>query len=119
MFLWELRLGTSLETARTMAVNAIVVAEMFYLLNNRFLIQPVLNRLGLLGNKVALACVAACVGLQLAFTYLPLFNSVFGTTPLGVTEWIKAVGVGVLVFTAVELEKAIIRRRRRVSAGGA
>lgn len=119
MFLWELQSGTSLETARTMAVNAIVVSEMFYLLNNRFLIQPVLNRIGLLGNRVALACVAACIGLQLAFTYLPVFNAVFGTTPLGVAEWSKAVGVGVLVFAAVELEKAMIRRHRRTRATAA
>src|SRR5690606_35215683 len=33
LFLWELDQGNSIETARTMAVNAIVAAEMFYLLN--------------------------------------------------------------------------------------
>lgn len=88
----ELRLGTSVEMARTMAVNAIVVAEMFYLLNNRFLMAPVLNRIGLFGNRIALLTVVACVALQLAFTYAPAMNAFFGSTPLGYVEWIKAAG---------------------------
>ena len=112
MFLWELRLGTSVETARTMAVNAIVVAEMFYLLNNRYLLAPVLNRTGLLGNKIALLTVLACALLQLAFTYAPAMNTIFGSTPLGYSEWLKAAAVGVLVFAVVEVEKFVVRRRR-------
>ncbi|KWX57155.1 cation-transporting P-type ATPase [Mycobacterium sp. NAZ190054] len=112
MFLWELSLGTSVETARTMAVNAIVVAEMFYLLNNRFLLEPVLNRIGLFGNKIAFATVVACTVLQLAFTYAPVMNAVFGSTPLGYVEWIKAAAVGALVFTVVEVEKFVVRRWR-------
>jgi len=35
LFLWKLRGGTSVETARTMAVNAVVVSEMFHLINSR------------------------------------------------------------------------------------
>ncbi|WP_235733957.1 cation-transporting P-type ATPase [Mycolicibacterium austroafricanum] len=116
MFLWELRLGTSVETARTMAVNAIVVAEMFYLLNNRFLLEPVLNRIGLFGNKIALATVVACATLQLAFTYAPPMNAFFGSTPLGHVEWLKAAGVGALVFAVVETEKYVVRRLRRTPA---
>lgn len=111
LFLWELNRGTSIETARTMAVNAIVVAEMFYLLNNRFLLRPVLNRIGLFGNKIALATVVACGALQLAFTYAPFMNQVFGSTPLGYGEWLRAAGVGVLVFSVVEVEKFVRRRR--------
>lgn len=111
LFLWELNRGTSVETARTMAVNAIVVAEMFYLLNNRFLLRPVLNRIGLFGNKIALATVVACAALQLAFTYAPVMNKIFGSTPLGYGEWLRAAGVGALVFAAVEVEKFVRRQR--------
>jgi magnesium-transporting ATPase (P-type) len=112
LFLWELDRGTSIETARTMAVNAIVVAEMFYLLNNRFLLAPVLNRAGLFGNKIALATVLACAALQLGFTYLPAMNAVFGSAPLGYGDWLKAAAVGALVFAVVEIEKFVVRRRR-------
>ncbi len=112
MFLWELELGTSIETARTMAVNAIVAAEMFYLLNNRYLTDPVLNRAGLLGNRVALATVAACVGLTALFTYAPFMNWIFGSAPLGWSDWVKVAAAGALVFVAVEIEKAVMRRYR-------
>jgi len=112
MFLWELRNGTSVQTARTMAVNAIVVAEMFYLLNNRFLLKPVLNWSGLFGNRVAFATVVACVLLTALFTYAPVMNATFDTTPLGLLDWVKAAGVGAVVFGAVELEKAVVRRYR-------
>lgn len=116
MFLWELRSGTSVETARTMAVNAIVAAEMFYLLNNRFLLEPVLNRIGLFGNKIAFATVVACTALQLVFTYAPAMNAVFGSTPLGYVDWIKAAAVGAPVFGVVELEKFMVRRRKARAA---
>lgn len=112
VFLWELHQGTTLETARTMAVNAIVVAEMFYLLNNRFLLEPVLTRAGLFGNRIALACVAACAVLTAFFTYSPTMNSIFGSAPLGWMDWAKAVVVGAVVFAVVEIEKAVVRRFR-------
>lgn len=110
LFLWELSEDNSLESARTMAVNAIVVAEMFYLLNSRHVLSSVLNREGLTGNHVALWAIAACVPLQLAFTHLPVMQEIFGSTDLLPTEWLKVLGAGLLVFLIAELEKVIIRR---------
>jgi magnesium-transporting ATPase (P-type) len=110
LFLWELSNGTSLETARTMAVNAIVVAEMFYLLNSRHVLASVLNREGLTGNHVALWAIAACVPLQLAFTHLPVMQGIFGSTDLDTVEWFKVLAAGLLVFSVAELEKFFIRR---------
>ena len=110
LFLWELSHGSSLETARTMAVNAIVVAEMFYLLNSRHVLASVLNREGLTGNRVALLAIAACVPLQLAFTHLPVMQGIFGSTDLHLTEWLKVLGAGLMVFCIAELEKFVIRR---------
>jgi len=110
LFLWELSLGTGLETARTMAVNAIVVAEMFYLLNSRHVLASVLNRDGLTGNHVALWAIAACVPLQLGFTHLPMMQGIFGSTDLDTVEWFKVLAAGLLVFSVAELEKFIIRR---------
>ncbi|MGV0836260.1 cation-transporting P-type ATPase [Mycolicibacterium thermoresistibile] len=112
MFLWELEHGTSLETARTMAVNSIVAAEMFYLLNNRYLFEPVLNRAGLFGNRVALGTVTAAVALTALFTYAPFMNWIFGSAPLGWLDWVKVAAVGAIVFVAVEIEKAVMRRYR-------
>jgi magnesium-transporting ATPase (P-type) len=110
LFLWELAAGTSLETARTMAVNAVVVAEMFYLLNSRFIFAPVLGRGGLLGNRYVLLAIAACIPLQLAFTYAPFMQGIFGSAGLTPLEWLKVLGAGLLVLCVAELEKLVIRR---------
>jgi len=109
LFLWELHNDSSLETARTMAVNAVVVAEMFYLLNSRFFFDSVLTREGLLGNRYVLVAIAACIPLQLAYTHAPLLQGIFGSVGLSPGEWLKVVVAGMLVFVVVELEKGLIR----------
>jgi magnesium-transporting ATPase (P-type) len=110
LFLWELEIGTSIETARTMAVNAVVVAEMFYLVNSRYILAPVVNLEGLTGNRYILLAIAACIPLQLAYTHAPMMQSIFDSTDLSLLEWAKVVAAGLLVFCIAELEKAVIRR---------
>lgn len=110
LFLWELGQGTPIDTARTMVVNAVVVAEMFYLLNSRFILASVANREGLLGNRYVLWAIAACILLQLAYTYAPALQAIFDSTELRPQEWIKVVAAGLLVFGVAELEKLVIRR---------
>lgn len=109
LFLWEYEHGTSLETARTMAVNAVVMCEMLYLINSRHIYDSVLNREGLFGNRYVLVAIAACVPLQLAFTYLPWMNTVFGSAPLQPLDWLKILAAGLLVFFVSEIEKFVIR----------
>ncbi len=113
LFLWELAQGTPLETARTMAVSAIVVAEMFYLLNSRFITAPALSRQGLGGNRVIWLALAGCLLLQLGFVYLPPLQAVFASQPLAPGEWGRVALAGLAVFGLAELEKAFIRHRHR------
>ncbi|MFN3736261.1 cation-transporting P-type ATPase [Hydrogenophaga sp.] len=110
LFLWETQQGTPLETARTMAVNAVVMAEVFYLLNSRSVLGPVLNREGLTGNLYVLLAMAVCVALQVGFVHLPALQGVFGSTHLSADEWTKTVLCGVLVFGVAETEKWLVRR---------
>src|SRR5690606_31247372 len=108
--LTELAAGKSIETARTMAVSAIVMAEMFYLLNSRFTFDSVLTIEGLTGNRYVRGAILACLVLHLGFVHLPPLQAVFGSTALGVSEWLKVVGAGLLVFSGAEIEKLVIRR---------
>jgi len=110
LFLWELHNDTTLDTARTMAVNAIVIAEMFYLVNSRHILAPVANWRGLTGNRYVLLAIAACIPLQFAFTHTQFMQHVFESAHLSATEWLKAIVAGLLVFTFAEVEKLIIRR---------
>jgi calcium-translocating P-type ATPase len=116
LFLWEMGQGTDEATARTMAVNAIVMAEMFYLINSRYIYAPVLNREGLFGNGYVLLAIAACVVLQLLFTHTGVMQSIFGSADLAPEDWIKVIGAGLLVFVVAELEKFILRCVRRCRA---
>ncbi|MFL1595006.1 cation-transporting P-type ATPase [Rhodococcus ruber] len=112
LFLWELESGTTVEVARTIAVNAIVVAEMFYLINSRRIEGSVLNREGLFGNRYVLGAITACIGLQLLYTYTSFFQTVFGSAGLTLVEWAKVLGVGLTVFFVAEAEKWAVRRIR-------
>ncbi|KKW67043.1 carbonate dehydratase [Lampropedia cohaerens] len=113
LFLWELQLGASVEVARTMAVNTVVLSEMFYLLCSRHITGSVLNREGLIGNPYVLLSIAACVPLQLLFTYWPAMHTIMGSASLDGAQWTKVLAAGSAVLVVAELDKAFWRRRER------
>ena len=110
LFLWELELGNSVESARTIAVNAVVMCEIFYLFNSRSLLGPVLSREGLLGNPAVPLTIALCLVLQLLFTYAPPLQGVFGSESMSADEWLRVLLAGVTLFVVAELEKCLVRR---------
>jgi magnesium-transporting ATPase (P-type) len=110
LFLRQLEAGASTERARTLAVNALVAGQLFYLFNSRFLGRSSFTPNGLLGNRHALVAAFVLIILQLIFTYAPPFQLWFETVGLSWLEWLQAAGVGVAVFVLVELEKALMRR---------
>ncbi|MCL4768491.1 MAG: cation-transporting P-type ATPase [Hyphomicrobiaceae bacterium] len=109
LFVFDLGQGAPLEEARTATVNMIVMAEAFYLFNGRFLRQSSLSIEGLFGSRPVLIAVGVVLLLQAAFTYLPQMQFLFGTQGLSLVMWGRILAVGLLIFLAVELEKAIRR----------
>lgn len=57
--------------------------------------------------------VAALILLQLAFTYLPPANRLFGTASLDADAWLKSAAAALVVLPAISLEKQWRRRRER------
>ena len=110
LFLWEMARGETIEHARTVAVNTLVMFEIFYLFSSRYISAPVLNREGLFGNRYVLLAVLLLVGFQLIFTYLGPVQSLFGTAAIGADVWLRIVLVASSVLFLVELEKAVVRR---------
>lgn len=107
--------GASVEEARTIAVNTLVVMEIFYLFSVRYLYAPSLTLKGLLGTKSVLIAIAAVTALQFLFTYAPFMEAFFDTRPLSFLQGLQIVAVGIGVLLVLELEKrviAIVRRRR-------
>lgn len=113
LFLWERSNGTDIDTARTIAVNTLVVLEVFYLLNSRYLTRSVLSREGLLGNRYALYAIATVMAFQLLFTYLPIMQLFFHTHALDLADWGKILVVGLILFLVVELEKKLLHSTNR------
>ncbi|MDP4028989.1 MAG: cation-transporting P-type ATPase [Gallionella sp.] len=110
LFLWVLARGDSLDTARTVAVNALVVGEIAYLFNCRYLLAPVRGWQDFTGNPYVLLSIGVLVVIQALFTYVPFMQKMFGVVALDAAAWGLILGFGVLLFIAVELEKLAIRR---------
>ena len=113
LFLWELDRGKSIETARTIAVSVVIVAEIFYLINCRYLYRSSLSIEGIFGNRTALLAIAVLAFMQLMITYVPLLQTIFETTSLDGGEWLRVVAIGASIFFLTEAEKALQRWRQR------
>ncbi|MEJ2690066.1 MAG: cation-transporting P-type ATPase [Deltaproteobacteria bacterium] len=106
LFAMELAAGSDITTARTVAVNAFVVIELFYLFNCRALSKSVLS-LGFFSNPWVLIGAAAMLLLQLLYTYLPVMNRLFQSTAIGWNSWGRIAAAGLISFLVVEIEKKI------------
>jgi magnesium-transporting ATPase (P-type) len=109
VFFWALQRGLSLELARTMVVNTLVVCEIFYLFSVRYVHGPSLTWTGVLGTPAVLIGVSVVVIAQLIFTYLPWMHLVFATRPVALADGLAIVGIGVALFLVIEVEKQLIR----------
>lgn len=109
-FQWELSQGSSIETARTSAVNMLVFSELVYLFNIRHFTASALNLEALTGNRTALLVSAILIVLQLLYTYSAPLQHLFQSVPLGGMSWSIIIGLGLLLFLAIELEKSVWRR---------
>lgn len=108
----QLQQGASLETARTTAATMIVLAQMAFLLNIRFLSTSSVTWRVFTGNRVALLALGALIIFQGLFIYLPLMQTAFETAPLSLDTWLWLAAMTLVFFFIVEAQKAWGRRER-------
>jgi calcium-translocating P-type ATPase len=108
-FFWMESQGVSEALARTVAVNAITIGQVFYLLNSRYLLDSSLSLQAHRGNPYLLLGVGAVVVLQLLFTYAPPLQALFDTAAVPLRIWPWLVLGGFVFFLLVEAEKLILR----------
>ncbi|HRJ29828.1 MAG TPA: HAD-IC family P-type ATPase, partial [Cyclobacteriaceae bacterium] len=96
--------GAGLEHARSASVNTLVAGEAFYLLNCRFMKEPLLGK-GLFKNMKVFYSIGTVLLIQIFFTYTPFMNTLFDTTPLHGRELTWVFLGGLLIFIVVEFEK--------------
>lgn len=92
--------GATEEMARTLAVNAFVAMEIGYLFNCRSLHQSVW-RIGWFSNVWIWVGIGTTFVLQIAFTYTPFMNEIFGSAPLPIIAWWPVVALGLLISLVI------------------
>lgn len=101
-----LQQSASIAEAQTLTVNIIVLLEVTCLFSSRRLHSMVFPG-HLFGNKYILLTAGIVLLLQVAFTYAPFMQTLFGTTNLTMTDWLIMVGAALLGFALMECEKLL------------
>ena len=112
LFLWEyyieLARGTdkalALSEAQTMAVTAMVLFQVFYLIECRSLKYSA-NKIGLLSNLSIYLGMAIVLLVQVSFVYLPFMNQVFKSSPLYFDAWVLSAAVAFSILIIIRIEK--------------
>ncbi|URM26852.1 cation-transporting P-type ATPase [Pseudomonas frederiksbergensis] len=107
IFSYALDRGYSVELARTIAVNTLVVMEIFHLFFIRNLYGTSLTWKGVRGTKVMWMTVSVITFAQFAITYAPPLQKIFATEAIPFFDGLLIIGVGVAFFAIIEIEKQI------------
>lgn len=107
IFSYALDRGYSVELARTIVVNTLVVMEIFHLFFIRNLYSTSLSWKGIRGTKVVWMIVAVVTLAQFAITYAPPLQKVFATEAIPFLDGLLIIGVGIALFAIIEIEKQI------------
>lgn len=107
IFSYALDRGYSVELSRTIAVNTLVVMEIFHLFFIRNLYSTSLTWKGIRGTKVVWMAVIVITVAQFAITYAPPLQKVFATEAIPFLDGLLIIGVGVALFAVIEIEKQI------------
>ncbi|MDX1776795.1 MAG: HAD-IC family P-type ATPase, partial [Desulfobulbales bacterium] len=114
LFLWDRLHGASIESSRAVAVNTLVMFEVFYLLSSRYLKDSVFSRNGMFGNGYVLMAIGVILIIQLLFTYTAPMQRLFGVAAINFWDWLRVLFVAVSVFFLVEAEKYLMNRRKKL-----
>lgn len=116
MYAYSIDRGYSVDLARTIALNTLVVMEIFHLFFIRNIYGTSLTWKAARGTKVIWLTVLCVATAQLAITYLPPLQSVFATEAIQFFDGMLIIGVGVALFVIIETEKQLRLRMREIRA---
>jgi len=105
--LFYVYLGHGIAYARTIAFLALIMFQMWNVLNCKSSGGSVISR-GTLNNVWLLAAIAVSILLQLILIYLPPFHVIFDTTSIDIDDLIIVFAVSFTVVVVIEARKAII-----------
>lgn len=107
LFAYATHKGYSIRLARTLALNLLVVLEIFHLLFIHNIYGASITRKALRGTPSIWFCVTAVIAAQLAVTYLPFMHQIFDTAPLPLPYVVLLIVIGLVFFAIIETEKQL------------
>lgn len=116
LFRWQLdRSGPDtaqgLTSAQTTALTVMVIFMALHAGNSRSEHQSIFS-VSPISNPFLLAATAAAVGVHVAALYLRPTQFVLRVEPLDLATWARILGLSVTILIAMEIDKAVRRRRR-------
>lgn len=99
--------GYSDNLARTMVVNTLVVMEIFLLFFVRNIYGTAFTWKAIQGTRIIWILVLSITAAQLAITYLPVLQPIFGTESVKFGDGVIIIFIGVAVFAICEIEKML------------
>jgi magnesium-transporting ATPase (P-type) len=109
-FVDVLRMGASLEKARTVAVTTMVFFQFFQSVNSRSETESIFG-LSPFGNPLLSYGLGASLLAHLASIYLPPLQWIFHTEPLTGMDWLKIATISLTVIVAVEIDKWLRKKK--------
>jgi Ca2+-transporting ATPase len=94
---------------QTMVFTVLTLSQLGHVLAIRSETDSLFTQ-GVFSNRPLIAALLLTFGLQMATIYVPWLNPIFKTEPLTVDELVFCLAMSSVVFVAVEIEKALIRR---------
>ena len=107
--------GYSTELARTLAVNTLVIMEIFHLFFIRNIYSTSLTWKAVRGTKVVWTVVVIITAAQFAMTYFAPLQAVFSTAAVPFWDGGLLIGIGASLFAIVEVEKQIRLRLKAIN----
>ena len=107
VFTYAIDRGYSLAMAQTIAMNTLVVLEIFHLFFIRNIHGTSLTWAAVQGTRVVWTVVILVTTAQLAVTYFAPLQALLGTAPVPLFDGLLIVGIGAAFFALIEVEKQI------------
>ena len=105
--------GHALPLAQTIAMNTLVVLEIFHLFFIRTLRDPAPGLGAVRATRLVWAVVGAILGAQIAVTYAPPLQAILGTRPVGPMDALMILATGAAFYAIIEAERRIRLRVQR------
>jgi len=101
-----------IDRARTGAFIVLACAQLFHSFNCRNMSKS-LFKIGILTNKKLILAVGVSFVLQMAVVYIPVFQKIFKTQPLGALDWFLVLGISSFPLWAMEAVKMVKEKRTK------